>query len=71
MILEVNNMSDLEEHYTCIKNNIKYISFLTEQDKYIIMDLDKVRDEELFLSEKFNYPINEFTRKIIRFTTYQ
>ena len=66
--IKVKNMIELRTalHMIHEKDNIKYISFLTEKDKFIILELENTKKEELFLSEKFNYPLTDFTKKLLQ-----
>ena len=48
-------------------NGHKFISFLTENHKFIILDIKKIKEEEIFLSKKFNYKITNYTKNLLGF----
>ena len=56
--------------YNAIKNVEKdngdmYMSFLTENDKFYVSELKKIKQEELFLSKELNYEIKPLIKKIL------
>ncbi len=65
--IEVTDLKELREALPKFKinNGHKYISFLTENHKFIILDIHKIKDEEDFLSKKFNYEITNYTKKLL------
>lgn len=65
--IEVTNLKELREALPKFKinNGHKYISFLTENHKFIILDIHKIKQEEEFLSKKFNYEVTEYTKKLL------
>ena len=67
---EVRNMEDLRIalHIINSKNDRKYISFLTENKKFFMLDLQETLKEEEFLSQKLGYPITEYTNKLLNNT---
>ena len=64
---EVTDLKELREALPKFKinNGHKYISFLTENHKFIILDIHKIKQEEEFLSKKFNYEITNYTKKLL------
>ena len=64
--LEVNNMADLRRilHLLKVQDNTKYFTFLTDNNKYFMLELNETKQEEDFLSKKFNYEISEYTHKL-------
>jgi S1-C subfamily serine protease len=69
--MPVSNMIDLRRLLLLFQtsNQMKYISFLTENDKYFMLELNDLRKEEEFLSKKFSYEITEYTQKLLDFGT--
>ena len=65
--IEVSDLKELREALPKFKmnNGHKYISFLTENHKFIILDIHKIKEEEDFLSKKFNYNITNYTKKLL------
>ena len=47
------------------KNNQEYISFLTEDHKYFILEKNKIKKEELFLSNKIGYKLKTDIKNIL------
>ena len=64
---EVTNLNDLRNNLKNIlqENNIKYFSFLTDDNKYLVLGLNETREEELFLSKKYNYTLTTFTKNLL------
>lgn len=64
---DVSNLKELRYQLLNIqkKNNIKYFSFLTEDKKFLILDYDECKKEELFLSKKYNYKLTKFTKNLL------
>ena len=65
---DVNTIQELRE---ALKNyqkdeEIEYMTFLTENSKFLVLDLNKTKEEELFLSKNFNYKITDYTKKLLR-----
>lgn len=50
---------------TISKNNQEYISFLTEDHKYFILEKDEIKKEELFLSNKIGYELKTDMKYIL------
>lgn len=48
-------------------NGHNFISFLTENHKFIILDIHKIKDEEKFLSKKFDYKVTDYTKNLLGF----
>lgn len=65
--IEVTNLKELRDALPRFKENNghKFISFLTENHKFIILDVKKIGKEEAFLSKKFNYPITTYTKNLL------
>ena len=65
--IEVTDLKQLRDALFKIKENNghKFVSFLTETHKYIILDPKKIGKEEKFLSKKVNYPLTDYTLKLI------
>ena len=60
----------MDNLYNAIKNVEKdngdvYMSFLTENDKFYISELKKIKEEELFLSKELNYKIKPIVKNIL------
>jgi len=64
---DVRNMKDLRKAFNIInsKNDRKYISFLTENHKFFMLDLQETLKEEEFLSQKLGYSITKYTNKLL------
>lgn len=65
--IEVNTIEDLRialrnKNYD---NGIEYLSFLTEDDKFLILGVKQTGEEEIFLAKKFDYQITEFTKNLL------
>jgi serine protease Do len=65
--IEVNTMDDLRvalrnKNYD---NGIEYFSFLTENDKFLILGVKETAEEEIFLAKKFDYKLTEFTKNLL------
>ena len=65
--IEVNTIEDLRialrnKNYD---NGIEYLSFLTEDDKFLILGIKQTGEEEIFLAKKFDYQITEFTKNLL------
>ena len=52
-------------------NGLNYFTFLTNQDKYFMLEYYETREQENFLSDKYNYEINEFTSKLLSLGKYE
>ena len=72
ILKEVNHspVYDMDTLYNAIKNVEKdngdmYMSFLTENDKFYVSELKKIKQEELFLSKELNYEIKPLIKKIL------
>ena len=65
--IEVSNLIEFREALKkmLIQNNIYYFSFLTEENKYLVLGLDETKKEEEFLSKKYNYILTDYTKKIL------
>lgn len=66
--VEVNNLNELRIALKNVNydNGIEYLSFLTEDEKYLILGLKETAEEELFLSSKFDYEITDYTRNLLK-----
>ena len=66
---EVKTLKQLRDALPKFKENNghKFISFLTENHKFIILDIKKIKEEEIFLSKKFNYKITNYTKNLLGF----
>ena len=66
---KVRTLRDLRNALPKFKENNghKFISFLTEHHKFIILDIHKIKDEEKFLSKKFNYTVSDYTKNLLGF----
>ncbi len=65
-----NKVTNLQELRNSLKNvlqqnDIKYFSFLTEDKKFLVLGYNETKEEELFLSKKYNYNITNFTKKLL------
>ena len=67
--IEVSNLNELRDALPKYKKNNghKFISFYTENHKFIILDIKKIQQEEKFLSEKFNYEVSNYTKNLFDF----
>jgi serine protease Do len=67
--IEVKKLKQLRDALPKFKENNghKFISFLTENHKFIILDIGKIKEEELFLSNRFNYEVTNYTKKLLGF----
>ena len=67
--IEVKKLKQLRDALPKFKENNghKFISFLTENHKFIILDIKKIKEEEKFLSKKFNYEITNYTKNLLGF----
>ena len=72
ILKEVNNIPvyDMDSLYNAIKkiekdNGGVYMSFLTENDKFYVSELKKIKKEELFLSKELNYEIKPLIKNIL------
>ena len=67
--IEVSTLKELRNALPRFKENNghKFISFLTENHKFIVLDVKKIGEEEEFLSSKFNYPISTYTKNLLGF----
>ena len=65
---DVNTIEELREALKDYQKdeNIEYMTFLTENSKFLVLDLKKTKEEELFLSNNFNYKITDYTKKLLR-----
>ena len=65
--IEVNNMYELKKNIVKMKENNqkKYISFLTENDKYFLLEQEESKKEELFLSKELGYKITDFIKSLL------
>lgn len=65
----VKNLKQLRKELPKFKvnNGNKYISFHTEHNKFIVLDIGRMKEEEKFLSKKFNYEITDYTKKLLGF----
>lgn len=65
--IEVNNLEQLrvalKKHL--VNDTIKYLSFLTENNKYFLISLDECKKEEKFLSKQYNYKITNYTKELL------
>ena len=66
--IEVNTIDDLRIALKKCNtdNGIEYLSFLTENDKYLILGIKETREEELFLSSKFDYKVTDYTKELLK-----
>ncbi len=67
--IEVKTLKDLRNALPKFKENNghKFISFKTENHKFIILDIKKIKEEEKFLSKKFNYNVTNYTKNLLGF----
>ena len=67
--VEVSNLKELRDALPKYKTNNghKFISFNTENHKFIILDIKKIQEEEIFLSKRFNYEISNYTKNLFKF----
>ena len=65
--LKVNTMKHLKENIMKMKLNgdKKYISFLTENNKYFLLEKEESKKEELFLSKELEYELTDFIKKLL------
>ena len=65
--IPVNNMKNLRESMNKMKkdNGESYLSFLTENNKYFMLELQEIKKEEKFLSEQLNYEITPFIKSFL------
>ena len=65
---EVNTIEELRDALKKYQKDedIEYITFLTENSKFLVLDLNKTKDEELFLSNNFNYKITDYTKELLK-----
>ena len=62
----VSNLAELRValHIKKVKNNIRYFSFLTDNDKFFVLEYEETKNQDKFLAEKYNYPITPFIEKL-------
>ena len=67
--IKVNTLEELRDALPKFKENNghKFISFLTENHKFIILDVKKIKEEENFLSKQTNYKITNYTKNLLGF----
>ena len=67
--IKVTNLKELRDALPKFKQNNghKFISFLTENHKFIVPDINKIKEEEEFLSKKFDYKLNNYTKNLLGF----
>ena len=67
--IKVNTLEELRDSLPKFKENNghKFISFLTENHKFIILDVKKIKEEEKFLSKQTNYKITNYTKNLLGF----
>ena len=67
--IPVTNLKELRDSLPKFKinNGNNYISFLTEHNKFIILDIGKMKEEEKFLSNKLEYKITDYTKRLLGF----
>ena len=65
--IPVNNMETLRYAMNKMKkdNGESYLSFLTENNKYFMLELQEIKKEEKFLSEQLNYKITPFIKSLL------
>jgi len=65
--IKVNTIKNLKESLLKMKNkdNKEYISFLTENNKYFLLEKEESKKEELFLSEELDYELSDFIKKLL------
>lgn len=66
---KVRTLKDLRNALPKFKKNNghNFISFLTENHKFIILDIHKIKEEEKFLSKKFDYKVTDYTKNLLGF----
>lgn len=64
---KVTNLQELRNNLNNVlqQNNIKYFSFLTEDKKFLVLGYNETKEEELFLSKKYNYKLTDYTKKLL------
>ena len=64
---KVNTIKNLKETLLKMKVNgdKKYISFLTENDKYFLLEKEESKKEELFLSKELDYKLTDFIKNLL------
>ena len=64
---KVSNLQELRNNLNNVlqQNNIKYFSFLTEDKKFLVLGYNETKEEELFLSNKYNYKLSDYTKKLL------
>tara|TARA_B100000795_G_C22796357_1_gene439540 strand:+ start:351 stop:1901 length:1551 start_codon:yes stop_codon:yes gene_type:complete len=70
--IKVSTLPELRDALPKFKENNghKFISFLTDNHKFIVLDLKKIKEEEKFLSNKTNYEITNYTKNLLGFYTW-
>lgn len=65
--IKVTNLKELRNALLKVQENNthKFISFLTETNKIIILDPKKIDEEEHLLSKKINYPLTKITLQLL------
>ena len=48
-----------------VNGDKKYISFLTENNKYFLLEKEESKKEELFLSKELEYELTDFIKKLL------
>jgi len=67
--IKVNDLKELRGALPQFKENSghKFISFLTENHKFIILDIKRITKEERFLAGKLKYSISKYTNNLLGF----
>ena len=64
---KVNTIEELKEKLKIklSQGNIKYFSFLTEGKKFLILGCEDTKNEELFLSNKYEYTLSDYIKNLL------
>ena len=67
--IPVTNILNLKEALKKMKkdNGETYMSFLTENDKYFVLEKNDIKKEEVFLSKQLEYKITPYIRNLLGF----
>ena len=64
---KVTTIKNLKENLLKMKtkDNKEYISFLTENNKYFLLEKEESKKEELFLSKELDYKLSDFIKNLL------
>jgi len=67
--IPVTNIPNLKEALKKMKkdNGETYMSFLTENDKYFVLEKNDIKKEEIFLSQQLEYKITPYIKNLLGF----